>query len=73
MSTPRPTHCQRCGRPVHWHGTRKDDRPADSVMYRGKGLCSECGSARTTSGDYGKFELHPSHLRTNPEPPKEES
>jgi hypothetical protein len=68
MTTPRPTHCDKCKRPVHSRGTRKDDRPEDSVLYRGLGLCTECASARATSGNYGKFQLHKSHLITNPEP-----
>jgi hypothetical protein len=68
VTTPRPTRCEGCKRPVHPAGTRKDDRPEDSVLYRGLGLCIECAPPRVMSGNYGKFQMHKSHLITNPEP-----
>ncbi|ACZ32459.1 hypothetical protein Xcel_3460 (plasmid) [Xylanimonas cellulosilytica DSM 15894] len=60
----RPSHCAHCGRPVHPRGTRADDRPADSVLYRGNQLCVECAPARATSGSFGRFQMRPSHLTT---------
>ncbi|MCF4122183.1 hypothetical protein L1785_14475 [Antribacter sp. KLBMP9083] len=64
--TTRPTHCTGCGYPVHSAGTRADDRPAESRLYRGKGLCTTCAPARATSGRFGRFQLRPSHMTTSP-------
>ena len=60
----RPSHCAGCGRPVHPRGTRADDRPANSVLYRGNQLCVECAPARTTTGQFGRFQMRRSHLTT---------
>ena len=61
----RPSCCAQCARPVHPRGTRADDRPANSVLYRGNQLCVECAPARTTTGPYGRFQMHHSHLTTS--------